>query len=328
MSKSADRHGGESQGPRIPNPAPADRRAEPLPWQRPKPGEEDPEAAARLEILLRSPSYRRADQDVDFLGLSESRGARLALDYQKPELYLRRYGVENTIVVFGSTRICEPAEARRRVVELREALQADPENPELQRKHRIAERIANKSGFYDIAREFGRLVGGCGTGPEDCRLLLMTGGGPGIMEAANRGASDVDAKSIGLNIALPHEQFPNPYITPELCFSVRYFAIRKLHFLLRAKALVVFPGGYGTLDELFDTLTLVQTRSIEPLPIIFVGEEFWRHFIDFDFLVTEGVIDIEDRDLFWYAESAAEIWSGIKAWHARAGTEDLFANGD
>ncbi len=313
--------------PGIPRPAAPDRRMEPLPWERPKAPEEDPSAAVRVEALLSSPSYRRADQDVEFLGLSESRGARLALDYQKPELYLQRYGVQNTIVVFGSTRICEPAEARRRVAERREALAADPENPELQNKLRIAERIASKSKFYDISRELGRLVGGCGAGPDDSRLLLMTGGGPGIMEAANRGASDIGGKSIGLNITLPHEQYPNPYITPDLCFSVRYFAIRKLHFLLRAKALVVFPGGYGTLDELFETLTLIQTRTIEPLPVVLIGKEFWRHCFDPDFLIDEGVIEAEDRELFWYAETAEEIWQGIRTWHAQAGTEDLWANG-
>jgi len=327
---SNEKNGNRGRGNKlvIPRPAAPDRRKEPLPWQSPKAPEEDPGAATRVDALLNSPSYRRADQDIEFLGLSESRGARLALDYQKPELYLQRHGVKNTIVVYGSTRICEPAEARRRVAGRREALAADPDNAELQQKLRVAERIADKSKFYDIARELGRLVGGCGTGPEDSRLLLMTGGGPGIMEAANRGASDIGGKSIGLNITLPHEQFPNPYITPELCFSVRYFAIRKLHFLLRAKALVVFPGGYGTLDELFETLTLIQTRTIEPLPVILVGKEFWQRAFDPDFLIAEGVIEAEDRELFWYAETAEEIWQGIRVWHAEAGTEDLWANSD
>jgi uncharacterized protein (TIGR00730 family) len=313
--------------PSIPRPVTPERRAEPLPWQRPKGREDDPAAAARIEILLKSPSYIRADQDVEFLGQSELRGARLALDYQKPESYLKLHGVEHTIVVFGSTHICEPAEAQRRVTGLREALAADPENPDLRQKHLVAERLADKSRFYDIAREFGGLVGQCGTDPQDNRLLLMTGGGPGIMEAANRGVSDVGANSVGLNITLPHEQFPNPYITPELCFSVRYFAIRKLHFLMRAKALVVFPGGFGTLDELFETLTLVQTNTIEPLPVVLVGKEYWRRLFDIDFLVEEGVIDPEDRDLFWYAETAPEIWAGIRAWHEQAGTQDLFVNG-
>jgi hypothetical protein len=152
----------------------------------------------------------------------------------------------------------------------------------------------------------------------------MTGGGPGMMEAANRGAFDVGAKSIGLNITLPHEQYPNPYISEELCFSVRYFAIRKLHFLLRAKALVVFPGGFGTLDELFETLNLVQSRKIKPLPVILVGEQYWRQVVDPEFLMQEGVIDPEDRDLFWYAETAQEIWDQICQWHRKAGTSLIF----
>jgi uncharacterized protein (TIGR00730 family) len=143
----------------------------------------------------------------------------------------------------------------------------------------------------------------------------MTGGGPGIMEAANRGAYDVGAKSIGLNIRLPREQYPNPYITPELCFRFHYFALRKLHFLLRAKALVAFPGGYGTLDEMFEALTLVQTRTIKPVPVVLVGERYWRQVFNVDFLVDEGVIDPEDRELFWFAETAQEIWEGIQHWH-------------
>ncbi|KSV88592.1 hypothetical protein D9M68_427640 [compost metagenome] len=140
------------------------------------------------------------------------------------------------------------------------------------------------------------------------------------MEAANRGAFDAGAPSVGLNISLPHEQFPNPYVSPDLCFRVHYFAIRKLHFLLRAKALVVFPGGFGTLDELFETLTLVQTRKIKPIPIVLVGEEFWRRAVDIDFLIEEGVVDPEDRNLFWYAESGRQIWDDILNWHKEAGT--------
>ena len=163
----------------IPRPAMPDSRVEPLPWQHPKAREEDSGAPERIQKLLNSPSYKRADQDVDFLGLSETRGARLALDYQKPEIYLQRLGVKNTIVVYGSTRICEPTEALRRVKNQREALAADPDNSELQRKLRVAERIADKSKFYDIARELGQIVGGSGASPLDCRLLLMTGGGPG-----------------------------------------------------------------------------------------------------------------------------------------------------
>jgi len=321
MNDSIERNSTEKY--EIPAPADPDRRSEPLPWQQPKAVHEDPEALRRVEAILASPSYRRADQDVEFLGLDETRGARLELDYLKPELFMREYGIAQTIVVFGSTRIPEPAEAQRRVDELRDAHDADRANSELERQLKVAERISAKSKYYDVAREFGSLVGRSGAGPDDCRLVMMTGGGPGIMEAANRGAFDVDAKSIGLNITLPHEQFPNPYISPELCFSLRYFAIRKLHFLMRARGLVVFPGGFGTLDELFETLTLIQTRKIRPLPVVLVGSEYWREVFDPDFLVAEGVIDIEDRELFWYAETAQEIWDGIQAWHRTAGLSGL-----
>ena len=164
-----------------------------------------------------------------------------------------------------------------------------------------------------------RLVGSANHGARKHHTVIVTGGGPGMMEAANRGAFDVGAKSVGLNISLPHEQYPNPYVTPELCFSFHYFALRKLHFLLRAKALVAFPGGYGTFDELFEILTLVQTRKIKPIPVVLVGESYWRRAIDMDFLVDEGVIDPEDRDLFWFAETAQEIWNGILHWHDASG---------
>ncbi|MEJ2138981.1 MAG: TIGR00730 family Rossman fold protein [Gammaproteobacteria bacterium] len=304
----------------IPQPPHPLRRRQKLPWNEPKAVGDDPEAIARVEAIMRSPSYRPADQDLDFLKIRETRGPRLELDYLKPELLLTEHGIEQTIVVFGSTRITEPAEASRRLDSARKAARQAPEDKDLQHDVRIAERIVAKSHYYETAREFGRVVGRCGSGPDDSRVVLMTGGGPGIMEAANRGAFEVGAKTVGLNIELPHEQYPNPYITPELCFSVRYFAIRKLHFLNRALALVVFPGGFGTLDELFETLTLVQTRKIAPLPVVLVGEKYWRALFDAELLVDEGVIDREDRDLFWYAESPDEIWSGILKWHTAAGT--------
>jgi uncharacterized protein (TIGR00730 family) len=166
-------------------------------------------------------------------------------------------------------------------------------------------------------------VGKAGARADGSQLVVMTGGGPGMMEAANRGAFDVGAKSIGLNIKLPHEQYPNPYMTPDLSFRFHYFALRKLHFLLRTRALVAFPGGYGTFDELFETLTLVQTRKIKPVPIVLVGEDYWRQAFNVDFLVAEGVIDAEDRELFWFAETAQEIWDGILHWHEANG-EPLF----
>ena len=189
----------------------------------------------------------------------------------------------------------------------------------MKRQLNIAERIQAKSQYYEVAREFGRLVGAANHSPRGHHTAIITGGGPGIMEAANRGAFDVGAKSVGLNISLPHEQYPNPYVTPELCFSFHYFALRKLHFLLRAKALVAFPGGYGTFDELFEVLTLIQTRKIKPIPVVLVGGGYWRRAVDIDFLVDEGVIDSEDRELFWFAETAREIWDGILQWHDASG---------
>jgi uncharacterized protein (TIGR00730 family) len=267
---------------------------------------------------LQSPGYREADQDVDFLNLGETRGLRLQLDYLKPEYLLREHGIAHTIVVFGSTRICEPRAARRRVEQSSASLAADPDNAALGRRLAVAERILANSRYYDVAREFGRLVGKA-EGPHGKRLVVVTGGGPGIMEAANRGADDIGARSVGLNITLPHEQFPNPYLTPDLCFRFHYFALRKLHFLLRARALVAFPGGYGTFDELFETLTLIQTRKIAPLPIILVGEQYWRRAFDPEFLIAEGTIDPEDRELFWFAETAEEIWHDIQRWYELAG---------
>ncbi|HHD77446.1 MAG TPA: LOG family protein [Campylobacteraceae bacterium] len=291
------------------------RRKSELPWQHPKPRTEDPEALKRINAIMKSPSYKLAAEDHDFLFSDETLPVRLQLDYLKPELVLRNYGIERTIVVFGSTRIVEQKSALKKLEEAQRALAKEPDSDKLLKAVRKAERILEKSKYYDMARAFGRLVGEAGGGCEDNRVAVMTGGGPGIMEAANRGAFDVGAKTIGLNITLPHEQFPNPYITPDLCFQFYYFAIRKMHFLKRAAGLVVCPGGYGTLDELFETLTLIQTRKINPVPVIFLGREYWEKLIDFEMLEIEGTIDPEDRDLFWFAESAQEAWEGMQAWH-------------
>lgn len=305
---------------RVPTPAHPHSRREPLPWHRPKASDEDPDTPRRIQAILDSPSYLQADLDVGFLNLDETRGVRLQIDYLKPEMLLEQHGIQHTIVVFGSTRITEPIAAKRRVAELQAELDADPGDVALQRRLAIARRVLAKSHYYDVARDLGRLVSEAGAGPDGSRLVVMTGGGPGMMEAANRGAFDVNAKSIGLNINLPHEQYPNPYITPELCFRFHYFALRKLHFLLRTRALVAFPGGYGTFDELFETLTLIQTRKIKPVPIVLVGEDYWRQAFNVDFLVAEGVIDAEDRELFWFAEKAQDVWDGILHWHEANGT--------
>lgn len=305
----------------IPQPAHPERRRQPLPWHRPKPADEDPDAPSRTQAILASPSYALAEQDQAFLARDEARGVRLQMEYLKPETLLTEHAIRDTIVVYGSTRIAEPAAARRHAEALRQAVETDSGNAILMRKLAVAERILAKSRYYEIAREFGRLVGGsCDNDGSRSKLVIMTGGGPGIMEATNRGAFEAGAKSVGLNINLPHEQYPNPYITPELCFRFHYFALRKMHLLLRAKALVAFPGGFGTMDELFEVLTLVQTRKIKPVPVVLVGEEYWRRVVDIDFLADEGVIDDEDRELFWFAETADEIWDSILLWYEACGT--------
>ena len=305
--------------PEVPTPAPPHQRKEQLPGQKPKPSGEDPEGPAMLEAILNSPSYRPAIEDVDFLDSDDARGVRLQLDYLKTDRLLKEHGVRHSIVVFGSTRIVEPAAAERKIEQLRDVLATQPDDEKTQRRLRVAERILDKSHYYEIAREFARLVANAGGGPEDPRLVVVTGGGPGMMEAANRGAHEAGAKTVGLNIALPHEQYPNPYVSPELCFQFHYFALRKMHFMMRAKALVAFPGGFGTFDELFETLTLIQTRKIKPLPVVLVGENYWRKAFDIDFLMDEGVIDFEDRDLFWFAEAAEDIWEGLLCWYENNG---------
>lgn len=310
---------------KIPPPAHPHERRKPLPWCEPKSTEEDPDALRRVHAIMHGATYRRSDQDIDFLANDNLRGVRLQLDYFKTELALEQHAIKHTIVVFGSTRICEPKAARRNVESLRAAVVSDPGNAQLKHRLAIAERILAKSRYYEVAREFGRLLSEAESCPGLDHCVIITGGGPGMMEAANRGAFDAGARSVGLNISLPHEQYPNPYVTPDLCFSFHYFALRKLHFLLRARALVAFPGGYGTFDELFEVLTLVQTRKIKPIPVVLVGENYWRGAVDFDFMVEEGVIDPEDRELFWFAETAQEIWDGIVHWHAVNATTNYAA---
>lgn len=304
----------------LPTPPHPHRRREPLPWHQPKPSQDDPRALARIKRIVDSPSYRQADQDIEWLNHYETRGVRLQIDYEKPEYLMEQHDIRHTVVVFGSTRIQERASTERTVEALRKQLESAPDDHAVQRRLAVAERLLAKARYYDVAREFGRLVGQAADGPDDFRLVVMTGGGPGMMEAANRGAWDAGRPTIGLNISLPHEQYPNPYITPDLCFQFHYFALRKMHFLLRTRALVVFPGGFGTFDELFETLTLIQTRKIRPIPVVLVGREYWQQAFNVDFLVNEGVIDEEDRELFWYAETAEDIWQGIQHWHEANGT--------
>lgn len=274
------------------------------------------DAEQNLQAILKSPSYRLAESDVDFLHREELRPLRMELELLKPEMMLDEQNVDSTIVVFGGTQIVEPEAARQRVATARTALEASPADRTLQRQLARAERIEANSHFYDDAREFSRLVSTTCQREGQCEFVIMTGGGPGIMEAANRGAFEVGAKSIGLNITLPHEQTPNSYITPELCFLFHYFAMRKFHFLLRAEALIVFPGGFGTLDELFNTLTLRQTGRMQEIPIVLFGQEYWEQIIDFQRLADEGVIADEHLELIQYADSAQDAWQTIQTFHA------------
>jgi uncharacterized protein (TIGR00730 family) len=268
-------------------------------------------------------TYGITQEAVDFFYSDEARGIRLQFDYEKAEVKIREAGIEHTVVVFGSARIKPSEEALAEIKVIEKDLEDNRLDETLLSKLEQAKKALHQSLYYEEARKFGQLVGKSGKGPEDCKVTLMTGGGPGIMEAANRGAYDVGAKSIGLNIKLPHEQQPNPYITPELSFNFYYFGIRKLHFMQRAKALVVFPGGYGTLDELFDILTLIQTGKSPYIPIVLVSKYHWDNVLNFDFLVQEGVISPEDKELFSYAENAQEAWEQIVAWYEQRG-EPLF----
>jgi hypothetical protein len=255
-----------------------------------------------------SASYRLAFQDPEFLLRDELRPVRLQLELLKPELILQEHHIESTIVIFGSARIPEPQAAGNGLEAAKAELQHDAGNPVLQRKVRIAERRLANSHYYEEARKLGRLIG---EHSDNHRLVVMTGGGPGVMEAANRGAQEAGALSIGMNIVLPHEQLPNPYITPELNFQFHYFAIRKMHLIMRAKALVAFPGGFGTLDELFETLTLIQTRKVRSIPVLLFGREFWERVIDFQHLVEEGTIAPEDLSLFTFVDTAEAAWGKI-----------------
>jgi uncharacterized protein (TIGR00730 family) len=249
-------------------------------------------------------AYRLAFTDNDFLLREELRPVRMQLELLKPEMVQKQAGIESTIVIFGSARILSPEAA---AADLARARAQDDATA-----IRIAESRMLMSRYYDEARRFAALVTQR-TADMDTPVYVVTGGGPGIMEAGNRGAFEVGGKSIGLNIVLPHEQEPNPYITPELCFQFHYFALRKMHFLMRSIALVCFPGGFGTLDELFETMTLVQTGKCRKRPILLFGREFWSRLINFDVLIETGMISPDDVHLFRYVETAEEAWAVLEA---------------
>jgi uncharacterized protein (TIGR00730 family) len=256
-------------------------------------------AEATARYAAPESAYRLAFTDTEFLLREELRAVRLQLELLKPELVLQEQGVESTIVIFGSARIPAPAAADE---QLRVA-RASGDAAALRR----AETARTMSRYYEEARRFAALATTRSRG-HDTPLTIVTGGGPGIMEAGNRGAFEAGGKSVGLNIVLPHEQAPNPYITPELCFQFHYFALRKMHFLMRSIALVCFPGGFGTLDELFEVMTLQQTGKVRRRPIVLVGREFWRRLVDVDWLVETGMISPGDDSLFSLVETAEEAW--------------------
>lgn len=276
---------------------------------------DDIEAVEKLKEIIDTSTHEFAQDDIDFIYSDEARPIRLQYDYLKAESKMQKQGIHHTIVVFGSARIVEFDVAMKRLKKIEKELQTSPHSVSLLSSLKKAESMVRKSIYYDQAREFGQLVGKSGKNPEDCHVTLMTGGGPGIMEAANRGAMDVGAKSIGLNIELPHEQFPNPYVTPELSFAFRYFGMRKLHFMQRARALVVFPGGFGTMDELFEILTLIQTGKSPTIPIVLVGKEYWDRVVNFYFLQEEDVIAPDDLSMITYVENAKDAWNTILRWH-------------
>lgn len=255
-----------------------------------------------------SEAYKLAFQDTDFLLREDLRPVRFQLELLKPELLLDEAKIESTLVIYGSARIPEPDQA-----DGLEAAATDDVS------RNIARRLKAKARYYDEARKLARLASQVPVDANgDRNFVVCSGGGPSIMEAANRGAADEGRESIGLNIVLPHEQAPNRYVTPSLSFQFHYFALRKMHFLLRARAVAVFPGGFGTFDEMFELLTLIQTGKIKPIPIVLFGKQFWNRVVDFEALVEEGVISARDLKLFTFVEHAEEAWDVIQSFYANA----------
>jgi len=261
----------------------------------------------------RSPSHRLAYTDADFLLRPELRPLRLQLELLKAELIQQEQGVDSTVVIFGSTRIPEPQTAAERLAAAERVALDHPADPVLAQRVVAARRLVEKARYYEEARRLAQIITRFSQSNGHREFVVVTGGGPGVMEAANRGADDVGGKSVGLSIVLPREEQPNLYVTPDLSFQFHYFAVRKMHFLMRARALVAFPGGYGTLDELFETLTLIQTRKVQPVPVLLFGETYWRRIINFEALVEEGTIDPPDAELFSYVETAEEAWEQIRS---------------
>ena len=259
-------------------------------------------------LALPADSQRLAFEDPEFLQREETRGIRMQLEMLKPELSLNQYQIDHTVVVYGSARV-QSAESVEKILA---QAQANNDSATLQR----AAQLRQGARYYEDARQFARLVAQHSSGqPRSQHFYICTGGGPGIMEAANRGASEVGEPSIGLNITLPHEQLPNPYVTPALSFRFHYFALRKMHFMMRAKALITFPGGFGTLDELFEILTQVQTDKANAVPVVLYGSDHWKRLLNWDALIEAGLIDANDIKLFRYADSPQAAWEHIASFY-------------
>ena len=258
---------------------------------------------------LEANAYRLAFADPEFLLRRETRGIRFQLEMLKPDLDQSEQGIDSTVVVFGSARFPSPEAAQAFLLQAQQSGEAGA--------LAVAQRQLRNARYYDQARLFARLVAShSAQRRRDERLFIATGGGPGIMEAANRGAHEMGAPSVGLNIALPHEQKPNPYVTPNLSFKFHYFAMRKMHLMMRAKALVAFPGGFGTLDELFEVITLVQTGKSKPVPIILFGSDYWKRLVNMDLMVEEGAITAQDLKLFTYVDEAEAAWDVIRTFYS------------
>ena len=279
---------------------------------------QDPRLSRAWDILkaqsqsgdaLAPESNRLAFADPEFLLRRETRGIRFQLEMLKPDLAQQEQGIEHTVVVFGSARFQSEEKAQKNL----EAALSSGITLDIKR----AQSLVRNAHFYEQARAFGHLIAQYSANKHNPnKLFICTGGGPGIMEAANRGASEAGGISVGLNIALPHEQTPNPYITPELSFKFHYFALRKMHFMMRAKALVAFPGGFGTMDELFETLTLVQCKKAKPVPIVLFGTDYWKKVFQPEYMIEEGVIAEEDLQLFHYVDTVEDAWEVIRAFYA------------
>ena len=274
---------------------------------------DDPELVRKnLELIISSNNYQLAHEDRELLNSDEMRGVRMLLEINKPEKILEEQNILSTIIVFGGASLTDKSSIDQRLALAKNSLTKDPSSSNLQREITRLKNLQSISHYYDSAREFAKIVSRQNQ-KEHCNShVIVTGGGPGIMEAANRGAFDADCKSIGLNISLPNEQHPNAYITPGLCFKFNYFALRKFHFVMRSVAAVFFPGGFGTFDELFELLTLRQTGMKTQIPIILFGRDYRSKVINFQFLSDHGLISDEHMNLFQYADSASEAWDIIK----------------